>query len=181
MNQPLILLIILLSVVCLSCNRSGTSFQNTCCNGEVEIEGDASFRAHLGATDSFGHLMNTIFAPNMITPNDDHINDFFFFSTLNFEIQELTICNSLRKPLVTITEEPFKWDGTVSGEMCNEGKYWAEVTLLNSNGGSGKASIRFCMVKCIDADVDLGKCRFGDEIHPRFGDISPTRDRIGCD
>lgn len=177
MKKLFFLFTLVLSIVCISCNTSN----NSCCDGGLDIEGDALFDAFLEETDDRGDLDNLIFAPNAFTANGDGVNDFFSIIARNHEFKELRICTSGNRSVVTITEEPFRWDGTVSGEMCKEGKYKAEAILLSPNGGEGTVSTQFCLMKCIDPDADVASCTFGDSIHPKFGHINATQETVGCD
>jgi len=64
-------------------------------------------------------------APNIFTPNNDGMNDFF---SLNVENIENWICEIYNRWGIRIAELSAKnnsWDGrTTSGEMCNDGVYY---------------------------------------------------------
>lgn len=181
MKKLFFLFALLLSIVCISCNSSNSNLSEDCCIGGLDIDGDDLFDDFLEETDDFGNLDNLIFAPSAFTADGDGVNDFFSIIARNHEFKELRICTSGNRSVVTITEEPFRWDGTVSGEMCKEGKYKAEAILLSPNGGEGTVSTQFCLLKCIDPDADATGCTFEDGIHPKYGHINATQQKVGCD
>lgn len=67
--------------------------------------------------------------PNVITPNNDNINDVFTFDNEIVMAKKLTILNRWGN-VVYQTEDSFSWDGTFNGNPCSEGVYYylIEVT-----------------------------------------------------
>jgi gliding motility-associated-like protein len=64
-------------------------------------------------------------APNIFTPNGDHVNDFFTFELLNIKELDVTVVNRWGNPVYVSSAVPFSWDGKDSGgNAVNEGVYF---------------------------------------------------------
>nr|WP_294859488.1 gliding motility-associated C-terminal domain-containing protein [uncultured Fluviicola sp.] len=68
-------------------------------------------------------------APNIFTPNGDHVNDFFTFELLNIKELNVTVVNRWGNPVYISSAVPFSWDGKDSGgNLVNEGVYFYKYT-----------------------------------------------------
>lgn len=72
--------------------------------------------------------------PNIFTPNNDLVNDDFFFQNYELEALHATIFNRWGNPIKTFNDVTDKWDGkTNSGSLCEEGTYFFVVHYKSFN------------------------------------------------
>ncbi len=65
-----------------------------------------------------------IWIPNVFTPNDDGLNDFFYPVCLNISKIKLLIFNRWGNQLYEGTGNSAKWDGKFNGQLCPTGVYY---------------------------------------------------------
>lgn len=71
-----------------------------------------------------GPLDSYISIPNVFTPNNDNVNDFFLVSNANVLDYEITIVNRWGE-IVFMTNNPNEhWDGRTGGQKCPDGVYF---------------------------------------------------------
>ena len=78
---------------------------------------------------SFEHdvALDTLFVPNVFTPNADGKNDFFEIPGANnpcIDVNRLTILNRWGKKVFETEESTLKWDGTINGKAVTDGIYY---------------------------------------------------------
>ena len=74
--------------------------------------------------------------PNVITPNNDNINDVFTFDNEIVMAKKLTILNRWGN-IVYQTNDLFSWDGTFNGNPCSDGVYYYMIEVsetIKTNG-----------------------------------------------
>ncbi len=76
----------------------------------------------------------TFDVPNVFTPNNDGVNDFFKLKDIigedNIERFEIAIVNRWGNTIRTFNTLDFEWNGTTSnGELCTEGTYFYRISL----------------------------------------------------
>lgn len=69
-----------------------------------------------------------IFIPNVFTPNNDGLNDFFVIDNVNLESLDIVIYDRWGKFLYTTGDKNFRWDGTFKGNDLPEGVYYYVCT-----------------------------------------------------
>ncbi len=87
-------------------------------------------------------LLSNIYTPNVFTPNDDGLNDFFtIFTDREMIISELAIFNRWGEKVFDVrniptNKEELGWDGKFKGENVNPGvfAFYAIVILPDENG-----------------------------------------------
>lgn len=74
--------------------------------------------------------------PNVFTPNNDGVNDFFFLRTSNLNDFSLTILDEKNHVVYTSTDPDFKWDGLDqrTSEPVPAGNYGYVVMALDKQG-----------------------------------------------
>jgi gliding motility-associated-like protein len=76
-----------------------------------------------------------IIIPNVFSPNDDGINDFFYLSTENIKSVELQIFNRWGILMYEGNGINAKWDGKAqSGKEASEGTYFIKYSIVGHNG-----------------------------------------------
>lgn len=75
-------------------------------------------------------LTEILILPNVITSNDDHINDRFVPITMseNIIIKEIVILNRWGNVVYTSDSFSKAWDGSCDGTPCSEGTYFWQLT-----------------------------------------------------
>jgi gliding motility-associated-like protein len=74
--------------------------------------------------------------PNVITPNNDNINDVFTFDNEVVRAKKLSILNRWGN-VVFETNDSFSWDGTFNGNPCSNGVYYYMIEVsetIKTNG-----------------------------------------------
>ncbi|NOY37599.1 MAG: T9SS type B sorting domain-containing protein [Chlorobi bacterium] len=70
-------------------------------------------------------VRDELFVPNVFTPNEDGLNDFFVVRTDGIKVYSLTIFTRSGVRLTTITGTTLAWDGkTTSGKKAAPGVYY---------------------------------------------------------
>ncbi len=93
------------------------------------------FCAWLSAGSAFGQ--NTINIPNVITPNDDGVNDVFRITSTGFEELTCTIYNRNGEVVYRFYGLNGSWDGyTHAGILVTNGVYFVFVEASTSDGSS---------------------------------------------
>ena len=64
-----------------------------------------------------------VFIPNLFSPNDDGVNDFFNVSSNILESFELIVYNRWGNPIFTTKNLNESWDGTYSGKKIGPDTY----------------------------------------------------------
>ncbi|WP_343634475.1 gliding motility-associated C-terminal domain-containing protein [Fluviicola sp.] len=72
--------------------------------------------------------------PNIFTPNGDGKNDVFFIRLENAASVEVTIVNRWGNKMVSFSGVNSSWDGTVNGNLAEEGVYFFNYTATGLNG-----------------------------------------------
>lgn len=75
-----------------------------------------------------------IVAPNIFTPNGDGKNDVFFIRLENATAIEVTIVNRWGNKMVSFSGVNSFWDGTVNGNLADEGVYFYNYTATGLDG-----------------------------------------------
>jgi gliding motility-associated-like protein len=71
----------------------------------------------------------TAFFPNIFTPNEDGINDYFFCLQAGFSVVQAIILNRWGEVVYEISDTEVNWDGRTNGTSCNEGVYFYKISL----------------------------------------------------
>lgn len=66
---------------------------------------------------------NTLFIPNIFTPDGDGINDYFEIHSSGIKLERLTIYNRIGQPVYSTTDPEFKWDGHTGSTSWPDGVY----------------------------------------------------------
>lgn len=73
--------------------------------------------------------LGEIVFPNIITPNNDGVNDYLDASSYFVITDEITIMNRWGNVITVLTQENPVWDGrTTSGALCTEGTYFYNLS-----------------------------------------------------
>ncbi|MCB0477320.1 MAG: gliding motility-associated C-terminal domain-containing protein [Crocinitomicaceae bacterium] len=77
----------------------------------------------------------TVEIPNVITPNNDGINDFFYITSTGYVQMEGIILNRRGEPIINFYGINARWDGRNSaGERVMDGVYFYKITLTREDG-----------------------------------------------
>lgn len=76
----------------------------------------------------------SIFVPNVFTPNNDSVNDRFVISHMGINNFTLNIYNRWGTHIFETNDPDITWDGKFLGEFCVEGVYVYLITYKNSKG-----------------------------------------------
>lgn len=72
---------------------------------------------------------------NVFSPNNDNINDYFFFETENVESFLLQVMDRSGNIYFETNDSDFKWDGTLTnGEIIKEGTYFYYYNAVGKDG-----------------------------------------------
>jgi gliding motility-associated-like protein len=77
-------------------------------------------------------LFHDINVPNIITPNNDGINDAFFIKTAGIKSYQLVIVNRWGNVVFKSTDPQIIWDGTIDGQQASEGVYFYTLNVSSS-------------------------------------------------
>ncbi len=77
---------------------------------------------------------NTVFIPNIFTPNEDGINDAFYVRGKNISIINLSIFNRWGSLVYESDVLNHGWDGRFKGKECAEGVYFFTSTITFNDG-----------------------------------------------
>lgn len=107
-----------------------TPESNTCTNGASM---SVSVDANCGMIEPEFPVVYTpsVTAPNVITPNNDGLNDYFELNEIDIANVELVILNRWGNVMFEASSEHPKWDGKVNGSFATEGTYFY---LYKANG-----------------------------------------------
>jgi gliding motility-associated-like protein len=89
--------------------------------------------------------VETMLIPNVITPNNDGLNDEWNLSKLlkNYPNAKVEVYDRFGKILKTITKEDhFKWDGKILGRPLASDSYWFIIKFDGNNSKSGSLLIK---------------------------------------
>ena len=76
-----------------------------------------------------------VYVPNVFTPNEDNVNDFFQLSLTNVSDLEFTILNRWGNKMYTASGIGAVWDGkTISGANAEDGTYFVNYTVTGIDG-----------------------------------------------
>ena len=82
-----------------------------------------------------GYSQNNVEIPNIISPNEDGINDVFFIRAPGYENLTCTILNRYGETVYRYYGLNGNWDAyTHAGEKVTAGTYFVYVELLKSDG-----------------------------------------------
>ncbi|MEZ4936145.1 MAG: gliding motility-associated C-terminal domain-containing protein [Crocinitomicaceae bacterium] len=77
----------------------------------------------------------TVQFPNVITPNGDGINDFFYVTCTGYVQMEGVILNRRGEPITNFYGINARWDGrNSSGERVMDGVYFYKIVLTREDG-----------------------------------------------
>ncbi|MEZ5082763.1 MAG: gliding motility-associated C-terminal domain-containing protein [Bacteroidales bacterium] len=74
-----------------------------------------------------------IFIPNLLTPNHDSSNDYFFIEGMNIQDAHILIFNRWGETVFQSDDKNFVWDGTKNGHHCSEGTYYYIISYNCNN------------------------------------------------
>ena len=74
-----------------------------------------------------------IFIPNLLTPNNDLSNDYFFIEGMNIQDANILIFNRWGEKVFQSEDKNFTWDGTKNGHDCSEGTYYYIISYYCNN------------------------------------------------
>jgi gliding motility-associated-like protein len=75
-----------------------------------------------------------IVLPNIFTPNNDNVNDFFYIETTNCKEISIQIFNRWGEKINALNTLTEKWDGTINGAEATDGVYFYNYLIQDSNG-----------------------------------------------
>ena len=78
----------------------------------------------------------TLFIPNVFTPNQDGVNDFFEIMVDDIEVNNVKIFNRWGEQLFETSNVKQSWDGSFKGNKCSAGVYFYSVQYINCVDGS---------------------------------------------
>jgi gliding motility-associated-like protein len=92
----------------------------------------------------FQFLEPTFVLPNIITPNGDNNNDFFFINVTNVKNVKVTIVNRWGNKVAQYEGVNGFWDGTINGSPAVEGDYFVnyEIVDLYDNSIKGQGFVQ---------------------------------------
>lgn len=76
----------------------------------------------------------TVIAPNIFTPNGDGNNDVFFLEVTNAINVDIIILNRWGNQMFNQSGLDLSWDGTVGGELAEDGTYFVKYTVTGVPG-----------------------------------------------
>lgn len=84
---------------------------------------------------------DTLVMPNVFTPNNDGINDFFHPVKENgITINQIYIFNRWGNLIYNVNSPQISWDGNVGNEKASDGVYYWIVEYQNSKGTKSSKS-----------------------------------------
>ena len=81
----------------------------------------------------FGKCLTHISFPNVFTPNNDNINDFFKPITQGIRNYQISIINRWGNVVFYEEDSSIGWDGTFQGKNCTDGVYFYKCTYSDEN------------------------------------------------
>ncbi|MDN3665147.1 T9SS type B sorting domain-containing protein [Algibacter miyuki] len=82
------------------------------------------------------------YIPKYFTPNNDGFNDTFDLKGIElYENSEVSIFNRYGKLIKYSKNEPFSWDGTLSGNPLESGDYWYSI-IINGQKTNGHFTLK---------------------------------------
>jgi len=90
----------------------------------ISINGNCSDTATQLITVENPIFPHTIDIPNVFTPNDDLVNDYYTFNMTNINTIEVTLTNRRGNIVYSSSDINFKWDGFVNGKKATHGVYF---------------------------------------------------------
>ena len=109
-----------------------TAYQSTACSSS-ETKGILTISVD-------GGISNTMFIPNVFTPNGDGINDNFAVTVSNIANFHLQVFNRYGRQVFESKNEGNKWDGNLNGKQLPEGTYYYILNTTDTSGKISKAS-----------------------------------------
>lgn len=93
------------------------------------------------ASDQVSILVNNCFweleMPNVVTPNNDQINDFFEPVLISgIELKSLQLLNRWGNTIYETSQLPIKWDVQLNGQTLSEGTYFYRIQFKTNAGES---------------------------------------------
>lgn len=87
--------------------------------------------------------------PNIISPNGDGFNDFFYIDDYSgvAELKQITIFDRWGEVMFHSTDIERRWDGTYRGVICNPGVYVYSIDFICSDGSASVISGNITLVK----------------------------------
>lgn len=90
----------------------------------VAMENGCSDVAYINVVVEEYKLPATIDIPNVFTPNNDGVNDFYTFDMKNIETIDISILSRWGDVVYVSNSIDFEWDGKLNGEMVTDGVYY---------------------------------------------------------
>lgn len=125
---------------------SGTTNQNYTAseNGnyfvEVTLNGGCKVKSNIVTIDSLIEA-DPLIMPNVFTPNNDGVNDFFNpVKKFGITINQIYIFNRWGNLIHNVNSPQILWDGNVGNEKASDGVYYWRVEYQNSKGTKSSKS-----------------------------------------
>lgn len=119
------------------------------------------------------------------TPNGDGINDLYNPLYENITAYNIEISDKSGTKMYTSTDPATGWDGKHNGADAPQGYYDVKISFTSKKTGPHNHAYEITLYRysnpggCLK-NGDVNKCRFLDQMHPRFGfDYFPT-DEVIC-
>ncbi len=95
----------------------------------------ASIVCFLFLATSYSYAQDDVLIPNIITPNDDNLNDVFSIRASGYATLTCTILNRYGQPIYRYFGLNGTWDGyTHAGVKVSAGTYFVYVELTKNDG-----------------------------------------------
>ena len=121
----------------LSCNLN---YLSVSLNGRYSQLGLPNFSTNYFAPNSLENCSEIIYIPNVFTPNDDGVNDYFNIEVSNYSEIHYSIYNRWGNEIFNSVAQPITssvitlWDGKIKGENASAGVYFYLVNLKKAGG-----------------------------------------------
>jgi gliding motility-associated-like protein len=76
----------------------------------------------------------SIYIPNVFTPNENHLNDYFSIVGENLKSVDIRIFDRWGEVIYQSSDKHFRWDGTYNGSPVQQGIYAYIITAAGYNG-----------------------------------------------
>jgi gliding motility-associated-like protein len=121
----------------LSCNLN---YLSVYLNGKYSQLGLPNFSTNYFDTKTLESCSETIYVPNVFTPNNDGINDYFSIQAVNYFEISYQIYNRWGNEIVNSTNNKIinskitLWDGKTKGVIASDGVYYYVINLKKTGG-----------------------------------------------
>lgn len=120
------------------------------------------------------------FYPNCITPDGDGTNDsliIYLSVAEKYDWRNMVVYDD-KKNVIAEFKGRKSWDGKLADGTVLNGIYGFKIEVLYTREQTFTAYGMVCVRECFEAEDEIERAVFGDQLHPTVGDIYDTRQVI---